>query len=109
MEKERGYLASERHTTMPCAPKNLYVIGVKRNPHQRTSHTTPNVYLRIDSGIIRRGTPDEVGWYATSPDGLSLSSGTPQKARYLAHRHYYATYTNEDIYPSHVEMGLRSL
>lgn len=66
---------------------------------------TPNVYLRIDNGIIRREVRQMVGRGGTPhrQTARPYRSGAPKSSLPSTTALLpEATYTNEDIYPSHV-------
>lgn len=93
-------------------PMCLYVTGTKRNMSTGRLTLEKDVVLAVDlqSGTIERDTggvsinPDGRTLYRTDPAGQYIAEWSPtdQFAQSLTRLRSEATYTNEEIYPSHV-------
>lgn len=112
--KGKGLLSGlERHKhTDDTAPVRLYVTGTKRNMVTGRLTLEKDVVLAVDlkSGAIERQdgglsiNPDERSLYRTDPTGQYIAEWSPTDKFAQSWRRFptEATYTNEEIYPSHV-------
>lgn len=112
--KGKGLLSGlERHKhTDDTVPTRLYVTGTKRNMTTGRLTLERDVVLAIDpkSGTIERDTggmtikPDGRTRYRTDKAGQYIAEWSPTE-QFVQWGHRFpteATYTNEEIYPSHV-------
>ena len=100
-----------KHDDTPT-PTGLYVTGTKRNMTKGRLTMERDVVLAVDhqSGVIKRHTggvptaPDEYTLYRTDTSGQYIGEWSPtdQFEEALSRLRTEATYTNEEIYPSHV-------
>lgn len=100
--KDKGLLSGlerVKHSDAPT-PSRLYVTGTKRNMVKGTLTLEPSQVLKIDdTGRIQRiVTPSSGRIYTTDTDGRYVEIYTTD----TTHLRTEATYTNEEIYPSHV-------
>lgn len=100
--KEKGLLSGlerVKHSDTPT-PSRLYVTGTKRNLVKGTLTLQPSQVLKIDdTGRVQRiTTPGSGRVYTTDRDGRYVELFTTD----TTHLRTEATYTNEEIYPSHV-------
>ena len=100
--KDKGLLSGlerVKHSDTPT-PSRLYVTGTKRNLVKGTLTLQPSQVLKIDdTGHIQRiVTPSSGRIYTTDTDGRYVEIYTTD----TTHLRTEATYTNEEIYPSHV-------
>ena len=112
--KGKGLLSGlERHKhTDDTAPVRLYVTGTKRNMVTGRLTLEKDVVLAVDlkSGAIERQdgglsiNPDERSLYRTDPTGQYIAEWSPTDKFAQSWRRFptEATYTNEEVYPSHV-------
>lgn len=112
--KGKGLLSGlERHKhTDDTVPTRLYVTGTKRNMTTGRLTLEKDVVLAVDlqSGEIRRHsgalstTPDGRTLYRTDHTGQYVAEWSPTDQFTQSWRRFptEATYTNEEIYPSHV-------
>lgn len=112
--KGKGLLSGlERYKhTDDTAPVRLYVTGTKRNMVTGRLTLEKDVVLAVDlkSGAIERQdgglsiNPDERSLYRTDPTGQYIAEWSPTDKFAQSWRRFptEATYTNEEIYPSHV-------
>ena len=112
--KGKGLLSGlERYKhTDDTAPVRLYVTGAKRNMVTGRLTLEKDVVLAVDlkSGAIERQdgglsiNPDERSLYRTDPTGQYIAEWSPTDKFAQSWRRFptEATYTNEEIYPSHV-------
>lgn len=102
--KDNGILSGlERlkHDDTPT-PMRLYVTGTKRNMTQGRLTMQPLERLKVnDLGIIQHGVSDTTGQvYTTDSTGQYITEYAHEAGAPLLYTE--ATYTNEEIYPSHV-------
>ena len=100
--KDKGLLSGlerVKHSDTPT-PSRLYVTGTKRNLVKGTLTLQPSQILKIDgTGRVQRITTPGTGRvYTTDKDGRYVEIFTTDTTRLRTE----ATYTNEEIYPSHV-------
>ena len=112
--KGKGLLSGlERHKhTDDTVPTRLYVTGTKRNMVKGRLTLEKDVVLAVDlkSGAIERQTggvdikPDGRTRYRTDKAGQYIAEWSPTDQFAQSWRRFptEATYTNEEIYPSHV-------
>ncbi len=112
--KGKGLLSGlERHKhTDDTVPSRLYVTGTKRNMVKGRLTLEKDVVLAVDlkNGAIERHPggmsikPDERTLYRTDPTGQYIAEWSPTDKFANSWRRFptEATYTNEEIYPSHV-------
>lgn len=112
--KGKGLLSGlERYKhTDDTAPVRLYVTGTKRNMGTGRLTLEKDVVLAVDlkSGAIERQTggmsinPDERTLYRTDKAGQYIAEWSPADKFANSWRRFptEATYTNEEVYPSHV-------
>ncbi len=112
--KGKGLLSGlERHKhTDDTVPSRLYVTGTKRNMVKGRLTLEKDVVLAVDlkNGAIERQPggmsikPDERTLYRTDPTGQYIAEWSPTDKFANSWRRFptEATYTNEEIYPSHV-------
>lgn len=111
--KGKGLLSGlERHKhTDDTVPTRLYVTGTKRNMTKGRLTLEKDVILSVDlkSGAIERvtgGVPTAGGrsYYRTDPTGQYIAEWSSTDKFFQSSRRFptEATYTNEEIYPSHV-------
>ena len=112
--KGNGLLSGleRRKHTDDTVPTRLYVTGTKRNMTTGRLTLEKDVVLAVDlqSGEIRRHsgalstTPDGRKLYRTDPTGQYIAEWSPSDKFAQSWRRFptEATYTNEEIYPSHV-------
>ena len=111
--KGNGLLSGlERHKhTDDTVPTRLYVTGTKRNMTKGRLTLEKDVILSVDlkSGAIERvtgGVPTAGGrsYYRTDPTGQYIAEWSSTDKFFQSSRRFptEATYTNEEIYPSHV-------
>ena len=112
--KGKGLLSGlERHKyTDDTVPTRLYVTGTKCNMSKGRLTLEKDVVLAVDlkSGAIERQdgglsiNPDERSLYRTDPTGQYIAEWSPTDKFAQSWRRFptEATYTNEEIYPSHV-------
>nr|WP_314783093.1 hypothetical protein [uncultured Porphyromonas sp.] len=112
--KGKGLLSGlERHKqTDDTVPTRLYVTGTKRNMVKGRLTLEKDVVLAVDlkSGAIERQSggqsinPDERPLYRTDPTGQYIAEWSPTDKFAQSWRRFptEATYTNEEVYPSHV-------
>ena len=112
--KGKGLLSGlERYKhTDDTAPVRLYVTGAKRNMGTGRLTLEKDVVLAVDlkSGAIERQTggmsinPDERTLYRTDKAGQYIAEWSPADKFANSWRRFptEATYTNEEVYPSHV-------
>ena len=111
--KGKGLLSGlERHKhTDDTVPTRLYVTGTKRNMTKGRLTLEKDVILSVDlqSGAIERvtgGVPTAGGrsYYRTDPTGQYIAKWSSTDKFFQSSRRFptEATYTNEEIYPSHV-------
>ena len=111
--KGKGLLSGlERHKhTDDTVPTRLYVTGTKRNMAKGRLTLEKDVILSVDlkSGAIERvtgGVPTAGGrsYYRTDPTGQYIAEWSSTDKFFQSGRRFptEATYTNEEIYPSHV-------
>nr|DAS90642.1 MAG TPA: tail protein [Caudoviricetes sp.] len=112
--KGKGLLSGlERYKhTDDTAPVRLYVTGTKRNMVTGRLTLEKDVVLAVDlkNGAIERHPggmsikPDERTLYRTDPTGQYIAEWSPTDKFANSWRRFptEATYTNEEIYPSHV-------
>lgn len=112
--KGKGLLSGlERYKhTDDAVPSRLYVTGTKRNMVKGRLTLEKDVVLAVDlkSGAIERKTggmsikPDEHTLYRTDLTGQYIAEWSPTDKFAQSWRRFptEATYTNEEVYPSHV-------
>ena len=112
--KGKGLLSGlERYKhTDDTVPSRLYVTGTKRNMVTGRLTLEKDVVLAVDlkSGAIERKTggmsikPDEHTLYRTDLTGQYIAEWSPTEKFAQSWRRFptEATYTNEEVYPSHV-------
>ena len=112
--KGKGLLSGlERYKhTDDTVPSRLYVTGTKRNMVKGRLTLEKDVVLAVDlkSGAIERKTggmsikPDEHTLYRTDLTGQYIAEWSPTDKFAQSWRRFptEATYTNEEVYPSHV-------
>lgn len=111
--KGKGLLSGlERHKhTDDTVPTRLYVTGTKRNMTKGRLTLEKDVILSVDlkSGAIERvtgGVPTAGGrsYYRTDPTGQYIAEWSSTDKFFQSGKRFptEATYTNEEIYPSHV-------
>ena len=112
--KGKGLLSGlERYKhTDDTVPSRLYVTGTKRNMVKGRLTLEKDVVLAVDlkNGAIERQPggmsikPDERTLYRTDPTGQYIAEWSPTDKFANSWRRFptEATYTNEEIYPSHV-------
>ena len=112
--KGKGLLSGlERHKhTDDTVPTRLYVTGTKRNMTTGRLTLQRGVVLAVDrkSGAIERhsgdlsAVADERTFYRTDKEGQYIAEWSPIDTLKLWNTRFptEATYTNEEIYPSHV-------
>ncbi len=90
-----------KHDDTPT-PMRLYVTGTKRNMTQGRLTMQPLERLKVnDLGIIQHGVSDTTGQvYTTESTGQYITEYAHEAGAPLLYTE--ATYTNEEIYPSHV-------
>lgn len=90
-----------KHDDTPT-PMRLYVTGTKRNMTQGRLTMQPLERLKVnDLGIIQHGVSDTTGQvYTTDSTGQYITEYAHEAGAPLLYTE--ATYTNEEIYPSHV-------
>ncbi|WP_297172636.1 hypothetical protein [uncultured Porphyromonas sp.] len=90
-----------KHDDTPT-PMRLYVTGTKRNMTQGRLTMQPLERLKVnDLGIIQHSVSDTTGQvYTTDSTGQYISEFTHDNGEQPLYTE--ATYTNEEIYPSHV-------